>query len=172
MPFFQRREKMNTVKFSIQYVSCLVLVSIILLAACAPFSPAPLTMTELHLVEKSSATGIESRNQFGDDDVLRNWELSLEDISAAREAANVLSKTFTLGKDYGQDLTLRTWELDVADIAAAREAAEILSQINMNLVDYGEDDVLREWEIGIKDIEAARAAAQALSQFALVSFGK
>ena len=119
---------MNTKSLSIQLLSSLILLSILFLAACSTVSSAPVVLAQSETIEKSLVTGSENTKSYGEDDVVRSWEINLDDIAAAREAALLLSQTFATAEvDYGEDDVVRSWEINLDDIAAAREAAQYLA---------------------------------------------
>ena len=104
---------MNTKTLSTNLLSGLIMVSILFLSACSPFGGVPVVMAQPNYFEETSS---------------RTWEIDVDDIAAAREAAETLSQNYAaIGVDFEEmDLT-RSWEIGLEDIAAAREAAEILS---------------------------------------------
>jgi hypothetical protein len=122
-------------------------------------------LAQADTLDNPPATGLDRPQSFGENDLLRIWEIDTADIAAACEAALTLSQTYaTTEVDYGENDLLRSWEIDTADIAAAREAALTLSQTYTTVeADFGEDDVVRSWEIDADDIAAAREAAQYLA---------
>ena len=144
----QKERKMNTKKLSINLLCILILVSIVFLAACSPVSGAHVVLGQPDLIEE---------------DTSRSWEMGAADIAAAREAAMVLTQSYTAV--VGDEDALRSWEMDADDIAAAREAALALSQSYTAAgADPIEEDTSRSWEMDADDIAAAREAALALSQ--------
>lgn len=116
---------MNTRTLSITLLFGLILTSIAMLAACSPFGIVPLVLSQPHTIEKSSDTSFNGHQGFGEDNLLRTWEITADDIAAAREAVEAISQNHAVGVED----VLRSFEIDADDIAAAREAALVLSQV-------------------------------------------
>jgi hypothetical protein len=144
-------EIMNTRTLPTKLLSFLILASVIFLAACSSIGEAPVALAQSNPNEEQQS---------------RSWEIDANDIAAAREAAETLSKVFANNDaDYGENDFVRSWEIDISDIAAARQAAELLSRtFASSNVDYGDDGFVRILEINAEDIAAARLAAEVLSE--------
>lgn len=83
---------MNTKTLTTTLMSSLIILSIIILAACSPTSSAPIVMAQADTAEKPLLTGPVGSQSYGEDDVVRSWEIDADDIAAAREAAQYLAE--------------------------------------------------------------------------------
>ena len=138
---------MNTKAFPISLLSGLILLSLVTLAACSP----PVALAQPVTVE------------VVEEQASRSWEISVDDIAAAREAAETLSQNSPDVGEYpdSEDL-LRSWEISTVDIAAARRAALALSQTNTVVeMEFDAADLVS-GELDTSDIYAARQAAHYL----------
>jgi hypothetical protein len=96
---------MNTRTLPTKLLSCLILASVIFLAACSVVGEAPVALAQSNLNEDHQS---------------RSWEIDANDIAAGREAAETLTKVFAnKDRDYGENDFVRSWEINISDIGAA-----------------------------------------------------
>jgi uncharacterized protein YcfL len=89
---------MKTKTLSPVLSSCSILAFVVFLAACSSVGKAPVALAQSNLYEEQLS---------------RNWEIDADDISAAREAAETLSKVFPITQaDYGDNDVVRSWDID------------------------------------------------------------